>query len=379
MRKLLLLLVATFISFLGEAQVSIIMEEDGGVYKIPCLVNGAKMKLVFDTGASTVCLSESMAEYLLENDYLSKDDFIGAGKSVVADGRVVNNLHLIIRDIEISGLHIMNVEAVVIEGQKAPLLLGQSAISKLGTITINGRTLIVEQGTSDTDKRIDDLVSKGIQYMRDGLYGKAKECLDEAYALDGLSDYGLYYYSRCCMFNNDFSMAKKAIDKVTDYQFFLDNEINIYNTLAWVYENNGQYDDAIAYYTKAINANVPVEKKYEDAAYYAFCIGAIHFFQKKNYSEAVRFFQAAIKAMELHYGLRAGYLTDDCMGSLRSGEKTYRNENIDRYMYHWVEACEQAGLYTQEAYVKTLCTLARNGNALARQKCNNAGINYMLY
>jgi len=103
MKKLFSFFAILFAAFtLADAQTTIIMEEEGGVYKIPCHVNGAKMKLVFDTGASKVCLSESMAAYLLENDYLSVDDFVGTGKSSVADGRIVNNLQLIIpRDIEI--------------------------------------------------------------------------------------------------------------------------------------------------------------------------------------------------------------------------------------------------------------------------------------
>ena len=380
MKKLIAFFTVLFTAFvLADAQTTIIMEEDGGVYKIPCLVNGAKMKLVFDTGASKVCLSEAMAEYLLDNDYLSSDDFVGTGKSSVADGRFVNNLQLIIRDIEISGMHLTGVEAVVIEGQKAPLLLGQSAISKLVKISINGRVLTIEQGTGDKDKRIDELIDKANRYMSDGLYGKAKECYDEAYALDGLSEYGLYMYARCCMFNQDFPMAKRAIDQVTDYQSFLDNGLNIYNTLGWVYQYNGRDDDAIAYYTKAINANVPEDTKYYDAAYYASCIGAINYFNKMNYNEAAKFYQASIRAMELHYGLRAGYLTDDCLGNLKKGEQSYRNDEIDRYMFFWVESAEKAGMYTPESYVKTLCTLARNKNAMARQRCNSAGIDYMSY
>ena len=60
------------ISVTLTAQVTITMEQDGGVYKVPCIVNGAKMKFIFDTGAANVCLSESMADYLLDNDYISK-------------------------------------------------------------------------------------------------------------------------------------------------------------------------------------------------------------------------------------------------------------------------------------------------------------------
>lgn len=75
--KRLLLFLLFFVSITLSAEVTIIMEKDGGVYKIPCLVNGAKMKFIFDTGAATVCLSESMAEYLLDNDYISKEDIVG--------------------------------------------------------------------------------------------------------------------------------------------------------------------------------------------------------------------------------------------------------------------------------------------------------------
>lgn len=59
------------------SQKIILMEEEGGVYRIPCSVNGAKMRMIFDTGASNVSLSMSIAEYLLDNDYIKKEDIIG--------------------------------------------------------------------------------------------------------------------------------------------------------------------------------------------------------------------------------------------------------------------------------------------------------------
>ena len=43
---------------------TITMEKDGGVYKVPCVVNGLRMKFIFDTGAANVCISESMATYM---------------------------------------------------------------------------------------------------------------------------------------------------------------------------------------------------------------------------------------------------------------------------------------------------------------------------
>lgn len=148
MKKILLSLLLVVYTTLS-AQVTITMEQEAGVYKVPCVVNGAKMKFIFDTGAATVCLSESMAEYLLDNDYISQDDFIGVGTSMVADGRTVNNLQVILKDIEICGLHLKDVEASVVEGQRAPLLLGQSAIQQLGKYTIKGNVLYIYSGKSD--------------------------------------------------------------------------------------------------------------------------------------------------------------------------------------------------------------------------------------
>lgn len=148
MKKFLLLIILFFAISLS-AQVTITMEQDGGVYKVPCVVNGAKMKFIFDTGAATVCLSESMAEYLLDNDYITKEDILGTGASQVADGRIVDHVKINLRDIEIAGLHLKDVEAVVVEGQRAPLLLGQTAIQKLGKYTITGNVLYIYSGESD--------------------------------------------------------------------------------------------------------------------------------------------------------------------------------------------------------------------------------------
>ncbi len=74
-RKILAALIL-IISINGSAQKVIQMENIDGVYRISCSVNGAKMKMIFDTGASRVTLSESMATFLYDNDYISKEDIL---------------------------------------------------------------------------------------------------------------------------------------------------------------------------------------------------------------------------------------------------------------------------------------------------------------
>ncbi len=174
--KKLILSIILFFSHSLFAQVTITMEQDGGVYKVPCVVNGAKMKFIFDTGAATVCLSESMAEYLLDNDYITKDDILGTGASQVADGRIVDHVKINLRDIEIAGLHLKDVETVVVEGQRAPLLLGQTAIQKLGKVSIDGNKLIIEKGTVGTCI-VDDIDIGSIPFVE--LKNKAQNTVED--------------------------------------------------------------------------------------------------------------------------------------------------------------------------------------------------------
>lgn len=147
MKKLVPLLSFLLTAMSVLSQRTIQMEYINGVYRIPCVVNGAQMKMVFDTGASSVSLSLATALFLYQNGYISDNDFRDVGKSSTASGEIVDHMKLNIKDIEIGGLHLYNVEGIVMESLTAPLLLGQTAIQKLGTITIQGDKLIINSAT----------------------------------------------------------------------------------------------------------------------------------------------------------------------------------------------------------------------------------------
>lgn len=139
----LTLLVALICTFCFGQKV-ILLTKQNGVYTIPCSINGVKRSLVFDTGASTVTISMQLAELLYRQGKLSDSDIKGYGRSQTASGHIVDNMAIVLKDIEISGLHLKNVDAVVIEGQNVPLLLGLSAIQKLGKVTLQGNRLIID-------------------------------------------------------------------------------------------------------------------------------------------------------------------------------------------------------------------------------------------
>ncbi len=190
--------ILVFCVFSSMARTVIQMEPYGGVFKIPCVVNGAKMKFIFDTGAATVTISESTANYMLENGFLTENDIKGVGKSSVADGRIVDHVKINLKDIEIGGLHLSNVEAVVIMGQESPLLLGQSVIQSMGKISIEGNNLIIEDGINDLGgEELEELEQHIDDYMKQNNWYSAIDCLEKLDKASGLSARGLVDLARC--------------------------------------------------------------------------------------------------------------------------------------------------------------------------------------
>lgn len=108
-----------------------------GVTKIKCTVNDLPLYFVFDTGAADVTLSSVEANFMLKNNYIKPSDFIGSAKYIDANGDINEGAVLNIREVNIGGLNLKNVRATVIRNQKAPLLLGQSVLSRLGKIEID--------------------------------------------------------------------------------------------------------------------------------------------------------------------------------------------------------------------------------------------------
>lgn len=118
---------------------------DHGCASVKCSINELPLTFVFDTGASTVSISQLEANFMLKNGFLNRDDFVGTGRFVDANGNVSEGTIINLREVEFGGLKLTNVKASVVSNQKAPLLLGQSVLGRLGSIEIDnpGRKLII--------------------------------------------------------------------------------------------------------------------------------------------------------------------------------------------------------------------------------------------
>lgn len=255
------MIMITCFGFVSLADTVIPMESYGGVYRIPCFVNGAKMKFIFDTGASNVCLSLDMAEYLYDNDYINDNDFLGTGVASVADGRIVDHLKLNIKEIKIGDRTIRNVEAVVIKGQSAPLLFGQSALKKLGNYSISGNNLILKSlnHPSSTnvqldlsESEIDNLFLEADESYDDGSYHVALEKYNLLFENDLLNAFGIMQLADCYYYTDD---KEKALELYTDIQNEIETDfpqykIDLYYNLGRCYWILKDYNKAIPFFEK---------------------------------------------------------------------------------------------------------------------------------
>lgn len=111
----------------------------GGTFEIPCDINGLSLQMLFDTGASDVTISSVEANFMLKNGYLSEKDIKGKRYYQIANGQLSEGTVITLREVKIGDAVLHNVDASVVKSQKAPLLLGQSAMERFGTITIDNQ------------------------------------------------------------------------------------------------------------------------------------------------------------------------------------------------------------------------------------------------
>lgn len=111
--------------------------KEGGVCKVMCAINGLPLHFIFDTGAADVSISSVEATFMAKNDFLSSSDIIGKQNYQTADGNITEGTIINLKDVKLGSLHLNNIKASVVRNQAAPLLLGQSVLSKLGKIEID--------------------------------------------------------------------------------------------------------------------------------------------------------------------------------------------------------------------------------------------------
>lgn len=218
------------------------MEKRDGVFYIPGKVNGLPLQFIFDTGASDVNISLTEALFMLKNGYISQTDLGGTSYAQVADGSIVENTEVTLREIEVGGIKLKNIKAYVSNSLNAPLLFGQTAIQKLGPIQINGTQLVISNGTM--------LPSNEDAFA---LYHKA------------------YQESEAENFDNAINLSEKALKIATDKQL----RAMLYDNIAYAYYNSGRKEEAITALNKAIGEDLTCEQPAYNLGVYYFEMGQV--------------------------------------------------------------------------------------------------------
>lgn len=135
---------------------TISMVEDLGVYHVPCEVDGLPVRMIFDTGAAYVSITKEMAELLLRYGCISTSDIVTGVTITVGDGYRTDCQGVKLKNLKLGNIMLHDVLAIIID-EDTPLMFGQTAIKKLGKVTIDGDKLHIKRSneceltSQDTD------------------------------------------------------------------------------------------------------------------------------------------------------------------------------------------------------------------------------------
>ncbi len=121
----------------------LVMEVENGVRYVWIEVNGIRLRFIFDTGASNICISPIEASLLYRQGTLQKNDILDKEYFQDATGRISEGTKIHLRKIKVGNIVLQNVEATVVDNVNAPLLLGQSVLERFGSIEIDNENNVI--------------------------------------------------------------------------------------------------------------------------------------------------------------------------------------------------------------------------------------------
>lgn len=123
-----------------ENIISVPFTEQNGVKYIKVSVNDYSFKMIFDTGCSSTLISIAEANLLYSRKILTDEDFIGTTRSQIADGNIVENMVINLKEVIIDDkIRCTNVSAVVSGNNNAPLLLGNEILDRVAAYSVDNQ------------------------------------------------------------------------------------------------------------------------------------------------------------------------------------------------------------------------------------------------
>lgn len=370
-KRFIIILLFTTISSFCFSQKVIQLTKQNGVYTIPCSINGVKRSLVFDTGASSVTISMNLAEILYSSGKLKDTDFKGYGRSQTASGHIVNNMAVILRDVEIAGLHLKNVDAVIIEGQNVPLLLGLSAIQKLCKVTLSGNRLIIDSSVLP-NSQLSELRSQITSLIDEEAYSSAISLLKKIEAQDASEEIDCFNMAQCYCYSKEYNKALMYCQQwIGTYKETNPvHEPDVCYFMGLSYMGLKSHYDADNWFAKAIRliSMEAVERtSREDAntlSYY-YNQKAVNYLQGNAYDNSVEAFDIATQYRMRYLGFTA---EDMCAGKIK-------DKRIEVWLYS-ISKLQAVYLRNEAAAERYAILAALCGNQEAIEFCEHFKLDY---
>lgn len=119
------------------------LKTKSGVYEISIRVNGQELEFIFDTGASDIAISELEYKLLAKKGRIKESDIKEKVTYKDASGNISMATKILLRKVQIGNKTLKDVEALVVPNSRAPLLLGQSALSRFGKVEIDYQNQVI--------------------------------------------------------------------------------------------------------------------------------------------------------------------------------------------------------------------------------------------
>lgn len=119
--------------------ISVPYTEKGGNKYVSVKVNGIPFQMTFDSGASTVSISDNEVITLFKNGVLSENDFLGKTRMGIANGDIIEANVVNLREVVIGDMVFNNIKAVVVRNLWAPLLLGNNVLDNVASYTVDNK------------------------------------------------------------------------------------------------------------------------------------------------------------------------------------------------------------------------------------------------
>ncbi|SFC05312.1 Aspartyl protease [Flagellimonas taeanensis] len=119
------------------------LTDQNGTFGIKVNFGDISKSFILDTGASETTISHTLERELISNGFISKQDYLPDGLYKIADGSIITQRRLLIKNLSVGQYSIKNI-VVSIGNENSPLLLGKNFLDKFKSWSINNQDKYLE-------------------------------------------------------------------------------------------------------------------------------------------------------------------------------------------------------------------------------------------